>query len=218
MPLSSKPASLFLIIFVTMSKASYIDIQFKGKGFSPRLFAEKMELPVTALVESGELGKVGRYKGKPVPYGIGLLKIEPNSTAVHQYAEILSRKKNLLNSCSVEEIVFDVDATSKAMENISIDSETLKQLTAINARIQFHASKSQTNEVADLISRLSSLLLSSNVPQKELLDKLVTENSKKNKNAFGALYGLFVTLTNRQKSSEASELTFDKAVKDYSRG
>jgi|GEM_PF-6003637 len=121
-----------------MTQTSYIDIQFKGKGFVPASLSEEMNLPIEPLVSAGELGKVGRYKGKPVPYGIGLLKINPTAETINEYSDVLIKNKAKLKKYNVEEIIFDVDANSRGLEQISISADLLKKLSSLNARIQFH--------------------------------------------------------------------------------
>lgn len=121
-----------------MTETSYIDIQFKGKNFVPSAFSEGINLPIESLVSSGDLGKVGKYKGKPVPYGIGLLKIDPTADTINQYSDLLLKNKAKLKKYNVEEIIFDVDANSNGLKKISISGDLLKKLSLLNARIQFH--------------------------------------------------------------------------------
>lgn len=127
-----------------MTQTSYIDIQFKGKGFVPNALSEGINLPIETLVSTGELGKVGRYKGKRVPYGIGLLKINPTADTINEYSEILLKNKAKLKKYNVEEIIFDVDATSNGLQKISLSGDLLKKLSSLNARIEFH--NNQTRE------------------------------------------------------------------------
>lgn len=121
-----------------MTETAYIDIQFKGKDFVPAALSEGINLPIETLVSSGALGRVGRYKGKPVPYGIGLLKINPTAETMNQYSDVLLKNRAKLKKYNVEEIVFDVDANSTGLEKISISGNLLKKLSSLNARIQFH--------------------------------------------------------------------------------
>ena len=121
-----------------MTETAYIDIQFKGKDFVPIDLSQGINLPIETLVSSGQLGKVGRYKGQPVPYGIGLLKINPTAETMNEYSDLLLKNKAKLKKYKVEEIVFDVDANSTGLKEISISGGLLKKLSSLNARIQFH--------------------------------------------------------------------------------
>lgn len=153
-----------------MTETAYIDIQFKGKDFVPAAFSQGINLPIETLVSSGELGKVGRYKGKPVPYGIGLLKINPTTETMNEYSDVLLKKRAKLKKYNVEEIVFDVDANSTGLEKISISGNLLKKLSSLNARIQFH--NHQLDESDSSLSNGKTVTVSNSL----------SENKKKIKN------------------------------------
>lgn len=155
-----------------MNEETYIDIQFIGKKLSPANLANKINLPIETLVSSGELGKIGRYKGKSVPYGIGLLKIHPTAETISQYSDILLTKKASLKECNVEEIIFDVDATSEGLEKISLPPNTLKNLSILNAKIQFHNNDIVNNDLRLLLAKLIMKVSTSSHPDKKKLEDL----------------------------------------------
>ncbi len=118
---------------------TYVDIRFKGKGFSPKKLGEVTKLPIEVLVESGEKGKIGRYRGKPSPYGIGLLKIDTlDNQKLISYCDILIKKKDELKAANLEEIVFDIETSSKNLSSFTINSELAKMLVLLNARLEFN--------------------------------------------------------------------------------
>jgi hypothetical protein len=47
-----------------------IRIQVGGEGFSPKKLKKLIDLPITILSESRELGLSGKYRGKLSPYGL----------------------------------------------------------------------------------------------------------------------------------------------------
>ena len=51
-------------------------LQFElwGKQFSPKAAEEKTGLELSCKVEPGQIGKYGRYKNKPTPYGAASLR------------------------------------------------------------------------------------------------------------------------------------------------
>lgn len=121
-----------------MNQATYIDIRFQGADLSPRQLAEQLKLPIEPLVTSGDIGKTGRYRGKPVPYGIGLLKIEPTIEAIGYYADLLSQRLPLLKNHCIDELIIDVDLASSPANDFVLSAKLMQKLSAIEARIQFH--------------------------------------------------------------------------------
>ncbi len=154
-----------------MTGSAYVDIQFKGKYLSPKILAEKINLPIETLVSSGEVGKIGRYKGKPVPYGIGLLKIKPTVKTIVQYSDILLKNKPKLKKYNVEEVIFDVDANSESLEKISISTSLMKKLSSINARIQFHNYDNINSDFSLLIDKIVTKISTSSDPNKQQILK-----------------------------------------------
>jgi hypothetical protein len=164
-----------------MNEAAYIDIQFKGKGFSPKGLASKTGLPIESLIESGELGKIGRFKNKPTPFGIGLLKVEPNQNAFIEYSDMLLEKRHLLQGSNVEEIIFDIDATPQFLENFTISNDILTKISLLNARIQFHARKEDSDDFATLLTKLSSKISNSTISNKPRVREILRSIEKYNK-------------------------------------
>lgn len=168
-----------------MIEPAYIDVQFKGKNFKPHELAEEINLPIESLVASGDLGKVGRYKGKQVPYGIGLLKILPTGDSIDQYSEVLLKNKSKLRKHNVEEIIIDVDANSEALEKISISGNILKKLSSLNARIQFHNNETLNDDLALLFEKIITKVSLSSHPDTKIINNLfqsfLLQNAEKNK-------------------------------------
>jgi hypothetical protein len=171
-----------LIIFKRMTETSYIDIQFKGKGFVPTALSEGINLPIETLVSTGELGKVGRYKGKPVPYGIGLLKINPTADMINKYSELLLQNKAKLKKYNVEEIIFDVDANSTGLKKISISSNLLKKLSSLNARIQFNNYQLPESDSPSRIDNGTAVSTTLNKNKKKIEDFLSTASKSEIRN------------------------------------
>jgi len=188
-----------------MTEAAYIDIQFKGKNFSPSVLAEKMSLPIETLVSSGDLGKVGRYKGKPVPYGIGLLKIKPNIETINSYSDLLLKSKSELKKYNVDEIIFDVDATSEALEKMSISGSILKKLSSLNARIQFHNHEIANNDFALLIQKLITKVSTSSHPNKKEIEDFFRTTASKTETTnltTESTYALIISLLENTQSNK----------------
>lgn len=202
-----------------MTESAYIDIQFKGKGFTPGLLAEEISLPIETLVSSGDTGKIGRYKGKPVPYGIGLLKINPNEEAIDTYSDLLLKNKAKLKKYNVDEIIFDVDANSKALEKISISNSILKKLSSLNARIQFHNHERAINDFELLIRKLITKVSTSSYPNKEEIEKIILYSESKigtSNLTKEYTYAIIVSLLeNTISDQKVSKKSFDKVVEEF---
>lgn len=202
-----------------MKKSAYIDIQFKGIGLSPALLAEEIDLPIETLVSSGDRGKIGRYKDKPVPYGIGLLKINPNVEAINTYSDLLLKNKSKLKKYNVDELIFDVDANSESLKEISISNSILKKLSSLNARIQFHNHEPANNDFELLIRKLILKVSTSSYPNKEEIEKIFLYSESKigttnliNEYTYAIIISLLENTWSDQKLFKES---FDEVVEEF---
>jgi hypothetical protein len=125
-------------------KYAAVYIRFEGNHFYPSRLKEKTNYPIEVLAEYGEISAKGRYKGKPSPYGIGVLEIQANKDKediydiIRKYSLELLYKKDYLQESGVEEIVFDIETSKDFTSEISISAEMLKDLSLLNARVEFH--------------------------------------------------------------------------------
>lgn len=202
-----------------MNDTAFIDIQFKGKGLFPSVLAEKISLPIETLVSSGELGKVGRYKGKPVPYGIGLLKIAPTVETITEYSEILIKNKSKLKKYNVEEIIFDVDANSEELERLSISSSLLKKLSSLNAQIQFYNHEVANDDFSVVFDKIITKISTSSLPDKKRIQDffLITASSIKTTHLKSEyVYALIIAfLESSETNKKISKKSLEKAVQEF---
>ncbi len=121
-----------------------IDIRFEGTYFFPSVLKKETDWPLNILVESGEISPRGKFKGKPSPYGIALLKIDEDFTkkdpieTIVLYSNKLIKIKKILEKSGVEEIVFDIETSNSKEYNYSLESDFIKKLNFLNARVDFH--------------------------------------------------------------------------------
>lgn len=121
-----------------------IYIRFEGNNFYPSRLKEKTKYPIKVLAEAGQIASKGRYKGKPFPYGIGVLEIKANKSkediydVLQKYSSELLDSKAYLKESGVEEIVFDIETSKDFTSEISISAAILKDLSLLNARVEFH--------------------------------------------------------------------------------
>ncbi len=112
--------------------------------FYPSKLKEKTNYAIKVLAEYGEISTKGRYKGRSSPYGMGVIEIHTNNAqediydVIRKYiSELLSKKADLKES-GVEEIVFDIEASKDFTTEILISTDILKDLSLLNARVEFH--------------------------------------------------------------------------------
>jgi len=121
-----------------------LDIRFEGSKFYPSKLKEKTSLPIKVLAEYGEISNKGRYKGIPSPYGIGILEISNAGSEtkipllIKEYTTKLLKNTNELKESGVDEIIFDIESSKSDTSEISLSPDILQNLSALNARVEFH--------------------------------------------------------------------------------
>ena len=118
----------------------YIDIVFEGKEFYPSKLKELTGFDIEELAEYGQIAKRGRYKGKPSPYGLAILKIQDTvfddiNIVLDEIIQELLNKRPQLSQSGVDEITLDFDNFSESEIEIKINKEILKKISELNANI-----------------------------------------------------------------------------------
>jgi hypothetical protein len=131
---------------------TYIDIVLEGEKFSPKRLKELTNLDIETLAEYGEIGIKGRYKGKSIPYGLALLKVQHTSSedinvALKKVIDELLYKKAYLSSSGVDEITLDLENFSQHDMEITIDREIIKKISDLNAGIDISSSSNFENYI-----------------------------------------------------------------------
>jgi len=117
-----------------------VSINFSGEGFSPNK-AEK----VTGLIfsnknEVGDIGVRGRYKGKPIPYGSGTLKV-PQEISVNErilwLTSKLSGKVNELIVLGADEPHIYIGYFYKDQCNLTLTKNEISAIEALNLEFCF---------------------------------------------------------------------------------
>jgi hypothetical protein len=129
---------------------TYIDIRFEGDRFSPKKLKKLTQLPIEILAEYGEIAKKGRYKNKPTPYGLALLKVEKNGkkdlrTNLFNSIKFLLTEKQALKKSGVEDIIVDIETSPNIEEGFYFDEDILASLSKLKAKIEFHTVKDEKN-------------------------------------------------------------------------
>lgn len=187
-----------------MTESTYIDIQFKGNEFSPKKLKKLTGLPLEILVETGEKSKKGRYKGKPSPFGIAVLKIEPTQESILKWCNQLLLLKSNLKDSFVKEIIFDIESTNDNFSNFSITQELSNKLTKLNAIINF--TKIPNIEVDEFLHRILIHLDQTSIDNKELvayklktIEKLWAKEIMSSKFSYAIVIYLLESLDSKKK-------------------
>lgn len=206
------------LIKFKMETNTYIDIQFKGNGFSPKTLKKLTDLPLEILIESGQIAKIGRYKSEKSPFGIALLKLENSDNVLTEWSKkLLDIQESLLQS-KVEEIVFDIEFTIENFKNFTVTTELANNLSLLNAKINFN--KIEEDNLEEVISKfISHISQTPSIPNGENLQ--VNLNALKdlysnNQISPETTYGLIVFMLESLNplSKPATEI-FEKYKKEY---
>jgi hypothetical protein len=208
---------------------SQIDIRFEGDNFYPSLFKKETKWPIQILVEKGEISPRGKYKGKSSPYGIALLKIDLEIgekkpvDILDDYLNKLIQYKTILNKSGVEEIVFDIETSNSREYAFSLESDMMKKMVSLNARLDFRGEEKEAG-LDDILERITPFLSSKagllTAREKEKLNNIKNNiaRSSLSIHALNAshIYGflLIYVLINMKKSKEKM-LPFETEYRKY---
>jgi len=170
---------------------------------------ERTNLPIKILAEYGEIATKGRHKGKPSPYGIGVLKISETEQKnkvpelIEEYCKRLLVNTSVLKECGVDEIIFDIESPRDIPSEISLSGDLVRNLSAINARVEFHTVKDSEN-IKYKINRLKDKQLK--LDKEELYQK-VLDNLQKHPSLYNMDISSFIIyyLTKNYSEKELDE-------------
>ena len=125
-----------------MTPTTFIDIVFAGPRFRPQVLKEKGNLALEVVAEAGEMATKGRYKGRPSPYGLALLKVSAGTAddinpLLNETLNRLMELQPLLVESGVEEITLDLEHYVKTEGQIKMDKDLVRKISALNANIDF---------------------------------------------------------------------------------
>lgn len=209
-------------------QSALIDIKFKGHGFSPKILKDRTGLPIEVIIESGETSNLGYFKGKPSPYGIGLLKVDPygeiNEILDSYFSRLLSNKFALELS-KVKEIIVDVETSPYFESAIFFNENVLKQISELNARLEINTIEEEEKNADMIQDTIISYLKDSDYFNKkaviEKINKVVFSNQKAKhfiieSNISGKAMWLFISyiIDNIDKDSK-DILPFEEVLKKH---
>src|SRR6185436_4912247 len=208
-----------------------IDIRFEGDKFYPTKLRDLTGFPIEVLSEYGEIADKGRYKGKPSPYGLALLKIEREkenddlNEVFNRYLEKLLSKKEQLNEIGVEEIIIDVETPILKESEFSFNNELLQKIFQLNAIIDWHTISSEDytlsiSEFRAYLEKINDEIQKSHFNTNKLEEKLKQQQvffnyyTNKNPTKYGIALGFFILLIQKYWDTEDEKIpSFKEAIK-----
>lgn len=106
-------------------------INIQGNKFSPAKAQEMTGLIFSKTNEPGDIGKTGKYKNKPLPYGFAVVepsvKIDDHKK-IKWLADTIKDKVKILKSCGAEDLYFYIGYFYENQCNLALSNEELKSL------------------------------------------------------------------------------------------
>jgi hypothetical protein len=104
-------------------------ITLQGQMFSPKSLEKKTNLVLTQKNEPGEMGRLGKYKNKPLPYGAANIE-PPNTIGDHEkitwLATTFLEHKESIEQSGIEDLHFYIGYFYENQCNLALTASELK--------------------------------------------------------------------------------------------
>jgi hypothetical protein len=102
-----------------------------GDFFDPHELENNSSLVFRQKSKKGEIGKIGRYKDKPVPEGSSVLLLENDVNPLKELIFLISENYSLIKSYHVEEMSISIEIGYSDQCNWEISQEEITKLTEL---------------------------------------------------------------------------------------
>lgn len=163
---------------------THIDINISGDGFSPKKLQKYTDWSLEIIAETGEKATKGRYKGKPYPYGMALLPIQPEEeNVIEKWVDILLNKKDYLNKCKIQKIEFCVLTTPEYKDTFAISHLLAGKLHKLKANfeIEFSEPAKKTEPIDQILHFIKENKIINIVSLLQFLEKTKISDNEKDK-------------------------------------
>lgn len=108
----------------------------QGEKFSPFAVENVTRLPLSEKCEVGQLGKAGRFQGKPIPYGACILRFEemnslPYGPRLEQMIVSLEKNIDLLKKCGAQDFVLRLVVSYETQCNLEFTPSEMNRLAVM---------------------------------------------------------------------------------------
>ena len=146
---------------------SYVAFNAWGEGYSPK----KVPLRHTYASEPGEIAKIGRYKGKPTPYGTSRYVV-PDSVHEKNRRRYLFRKIHPLlrafKKAGATDWHVSIDRAYHAQCNDAFTQEEMRLFLKLRADLWYTAYEVSAREEAEMIAKYEQKKKKANKPVRQL--------------------------------------------------
>ena len=131
----------------------YVTCILSGDNFSPALFVRSSGLKLTNINEKGDIGKIGRFKNKKIPFGsaeidISDIYIQNKLKNIDQFdliLVVLSDNLPKINAAGVTDIYLDINLEYEDQCNWELKREQIKKLAEIDINLSISCFKRGDN-------------------------------------------------------------------------
>jgi hypothetical protein len=122
-----------------------------GESFSPRKFENKTGLKLSQTNEKGDIGKVGKSRNKPMPYGSGILEFpEDEKFALSSESKLLKALTGFIEEAKVAgaediDMYLNVEYTDQC--NFTLEPEFLKIVSQLSIPVSISCYPASSEEV-----------------------------------------------------------------------
>ena len=112
-----------------------LSVSLVGDNFSPKEAETITGLSLRKKLEVGEISPIGRYRGKPIPYGSASLEVPdeiPYGERLMWIVNVLQENLNQLYDCGAEETHISAGYLYKDQCNFEFSKEELAALAKLN--------------------------------------------------------------------------------------
>ena len=109
---------------------------FHGENFSPALAEKETGVSLDDKIEVGDIGKIGRYKDKRIPYGSACLRLiemkgESLETTLKVMTDILMEHIDSFRSNGTDSITLHFDVNYENQCNLEFSPELIKRISTL---------------------------------------------------------------------------------------
>ncbi|MBI5324577.1 MAG: hypothetical protein HZB41_04780 [Ignavibacteriae bacterium] len=126
-----------------------VSCNFIGENFSPGKLEKKIKYNFTEKTEIGDIGSKGRYKDKPIPYG--LVEVFPPDELLDEneivqlewIIEFLEKNQLQISKSNIDDIRIMVSIFYETQCDMSFDSDLLRRIGKLNMDLNICCYKSE---------------------------------------------------------------------------
>ena len=121
----------------------------QGKSFSPSSAEAKTGVVFIKKNEVGEIGRFGKYKNKPIPFGSAEIAIDENEwdqnvNEIDYLLETFNKHINIFQICGAENIFFNIDVEYENQCNFDFSTDFIQKLAAVKIPLTISCYEKET--------------------------------------------------------------------------